>query len=226
MTQFLEASCLPVIWVIAVLELVILAFSIFRYVKTKSVITLLTACITFGLFYDALIIALGGFVDPSAAPFISRLRFVSHGLLIPLLFPVCVHAMDLKKPWNLIIYGVTGVLMVAGLAEAIATKLDVVTIAGIARMASVKGVTPKWAETISSILSFGTVIPMMAAGIYVWIKQKNPFLFLSGFLMFAFSALGPATGNAQFIFYISMYGELLMVAFMLLYAIKKEKKWF
>ncbi|MCQ2772787.1 MAG: hypothetical protein MJ238_05910 [Bacilli bacterium] len=226
MTQFLEASCLPVIWVIAILELALLAFMVFRFVKTKSIITLLTACITFGLFYDALIIALGCVVNPAAAPFISRLRFVSHGLLIPLLFAVCAQALDLKKPWNIVVYGITGVLMIAGLAEAIATKLDVVTIAGIARMASVKGETPKWAETISSILSFGTVIPMMIVGIICWIKQKNPFLFIAGFLMFAFSALGPATGNAQYIFYVSMYGEILMVGFMLWYAIKKEKKIF
>ena len=39
--------------------------------------------------------------------------------------------------------------------------------------------------------------------------------------MFAFSALGPATGNADLIFYISMYGELLMVIFLSLYAKKK-----
>lgn len=224
MTQFLEATCLPAIWVIAVLELALLGFMVFRFVKTRSVITLLTACITFGLFYDAFIIALGCVINPASAPFISRLRFISHGLLIPLLFAVCAQALDLKKPWNIVVYGITGVLMIAGLAEAIATKLDVVTIAGISRMASVKGVTPKWAETISSVLSFGTVIPMMIVGIICWIRQKNPFLFIAGFLMFAFSALGPATGNAQYIFYVSMYGEILMVAFMLWYAIKKEKK--
>lgn len=224
MTQILEASCLPAIWVIAVLELALFGFMVFRFVKTRSILTLLTACITFGLFYDAFIIALGCAMNPATVPFISRLRFISHGLLIPLLFAVCSEALGLKKPWNIVFYSITGVLMIAGLAEAIATKLDVVTIAGIARMASVKGETPKWAETISQVLSFGTVIPMMIVGIICWIKQKNPFLFLAGFLMFAFSALGPATGNAQYIFYISMYGEILMVGFMLLYAIKKEKK--
>ena len=61
----------------------------------------------------------------------------------------------------------------------------------------------------------------MIVGIVVWAKQKTPRLFLAGFLMFAFSALGPATGNFDLIFYISMYGEVLMVLFFYLYAQKK-----
>ena len=54
------------------------------------------------------------------------------------------------------------------------------------------------------MLSFGTVVPLMLVGIYVWIRQKTPHLFLSGFLMFFFSAVGPATGNTDLIFFISM----------------------
>ena len=76
---------------------------------------------------------------------------------------------------------------------------------------------------ISKILSFGTVIPMMIAGVIVWIRQKTPLLFLSGFTMFLFSALGPATGNADLIFFISMFGELFMVLFLYLYANRKAK---
>ena len=64
---------------------------------------------------------------------------------------------------------------------------------------------------------------MMAAGIIVWIRQKNPHLFLSGFFMFVFVALGPATGYTDLIFFISMFGELLMVLFLYLYC-RKEKQ--
>lgn len=67
------------------------------------------------------------------------------------------------------------------------------------------------------------LIPLMAAGIYCWIKQKTSLLFLSGLFMFVFSALGPATGNSEFIFYISMYGEVLMVLFMYLYSRKADR---
>ena len=102
------------------------------------------------------------------------------------------------------------------------TVLELREIAGVKRYASGEA-TPKWADLISQVLSFGTVIPMILAGIIVWIKQKNPHLFLSGFLMFAFSALGPATGNTDLIFFISMFGELLMVFFLWLCARKTAR---
>ena len=43
---------------------------------------------------------------------------------------------------------------------------------------------------------------------YVWIKEKTPTFFLAGALMFVFAALGPATGNSDLIFLISMFGKL------------------
>ena len=101
--------------------------------------------------------------------------------------------------------------------EGACTILELREIAGVIRFASGE-TTPKWADMISSILSFGTVIPMMIVGVIVWIRQKTPHLFLSGFFMFLFSALGPATGNADLIFFISMFGELFMVLFLYLYA--------
>ena len=112
--------------------------------------------------------------------------------------------------------------MIAGLAESIFTVLEPATIAGVTRLKA-SASTPAWATAISNILSFGTVIPLMITGIIVWIKQKTPLLFLSGFFMFAFSALGPATGNTDLIFYISMFGEVLLVLFLYLYALRFEK---
>ena len=72
------------------------------------------------------------------------------------------------------------------------------------------------------MLSYGAVVPLILAGVVVWIKQKTPLLFLSGFLMFAFSALGPATGNFELIFYISMFGEVCMALCFLLYARRRS----
>ena len=80
--------------------------------------------------------------------------------------------------------------------------------------------TPAWADAISRVLSFGTVIPMMIVGVIVWVKKKTPHLFLSGLLMFSFSALGPATGNSDLIFFISMFGEVCMVLFLYLFCKK------
>ena len=41
--------------------------------------------------------------------------------------------------------------------------------------------------------------------------------------MFVFAALGPATGNMDLLFVISMFGELFMILFYYLYVIKDEK---
>ena len=111
----------------------------------------------------------------------------------------------------------TALLMAAGAAQAFGTVLEPKEIAGVLRYVS-SADTPKWTDMISNVLLFGTVIPMMIAGVIVWIRQKAPQLFLAAFLMFLFSALGPAAGNMDLIFFISMFGELFMVLFLYLYA--------
>ena len=96
------------------------------------------------------------------------------------------------------------------------TKGKVPTFIAVTRFLSGEG-TPALAERFTRVLSYGTVVPLIAAGIAVWIKRKNPALFLAGFLMFAFSALGPATGNFDLIFLIGMFGEVFMVLFFLIF---------
>ncbi len=222
MRNFLLASCPIAIWIITAIELALLIVMFARYKKTGKPILLCMALITTGLFVDALGISLGSVLSGPTLVAVSRVRFIAHGLLIPLLFPICAYALNFNKKWRVAVWIFTALLMVAGLAEALATKLQMSTIAGVTRfMASPE--TPGWATAISNVLSFGTVIPLMIAGIIVWIKQKTPALFLSGFFMFAFSALGPATGNTDLIFYISMFGEVLMVFFLYLYGKKKVK---
>ena len=223
MRNFLLASCPIAIWCITVIELVLLILMYKKYASSKKPILLCMALITTGLFIDALGISLGSVLTGSVMTVVSRIRFISHGILIPLLFPICAYALGFNKKWTKAVWGLTVILMVAGLAEAIATVLEPDTIAGVTRFKAAAS-TPGWATAISNVLSFGTVIPLMIAGILVWIKQKTPFLFLSGFFMFAFSALGPATGNTDLIFYISMFGEVLMVLFLYLYALKKADK--
>ena len=66
---------------------------------------------------------------------------------------------------------------------------------------------------IESILSFGTILPLLAFGVAAIIRKKRPFVLPGGLMMFVFSALGPATGNTDFIFLISVIGEWLMVVF-------------
>lgn len=223
MRNFLLMSCPTAIWCIMVIELVMLILLCKKYSSSKKPMLLCMALITAGLFIDALGISLGSVLTGSVMIIVSRIRFICHGILVPLLFPICAYALGFNKKQTKAVWVFTGILMAAGLAEAIAAVLEPDTVAGVTRLKAAAS-TPGWAAAISSVLSFGTVIPLIIAGTIVWIKQKTPCLFLSGFFMFAFSALGPATGNTDLIFYISMFGEVLMVLFLYLYALKKAGK--
>lgn len=222
MRDLLLRICPAALWVVAAIELAILLAAAKGSDKGKKPLHLLTALVCFGLFYDALIIALGSSLGEGPLfMFLSRLRFVFHGALIPLLFAICACALGFNKTWKTVVWIFTGLLIVLGVAEGFATELSVQRVAEVLRCKSGDG-TPAWATAVSSILSYGTVVPLIVAGIIVWIKQKTPALFLAGFLMFAFSALGPATGNFDLIFFISMFGEVCMALFFLIYAKQRE----
>lgn len=230
MRQFLDAITVPSVWAICVLELLLLVFMIVRFIKTKSKLTIVIACITFGLFFDAFIIALGAFHNAGGLQGISQWRFILHGLLIPLMFVVATFALDLKKPWKYVVFAVTLALMVAGCIEGSSVQIGLTT--GLVDRFKALDTNPKWISTITDILNYGTVFPLVAVGIYIWIKQKNPFLFLAGISMLGFTILGVFANiftkvgdvKGDYMFFISMYGEILMVTFMQIYTIKKEGK--
>ncbi|MBE6941738.1 MAG: hypothetical protein E7455_05625 [Ruminococcaceae bacterium] len=220
MFDLLAPSCPIMLWVITLAELVFTVLLLTRYAKTKNLIFLLSGLICVGLTYDALILALGSFMTEGTALLaLSRMRYVLHGGLIPLIFAICAYALDFKKPWKIAAWVLTGILILLGIADGCIRVIGATTVAGICRYASVSA--PAWADIVNSLLTFGTVIPMMIAGIVVWVKQKTPHLFLSAFLMFLFSGLGAAC--LELMFYISMYGELLMALFLYFYAQRKAK---
>ena len=223
MRDFLISICPITIWIIVVLEVLIAALLFALGKKKKQPLAFWAGVLTLGLILDAALIGLGTSLPADVLRAVSPVRFIAHGLLIPLLFPVCGYALKLEKPAITVIWILTVLLMIAGAAQAIVTKLELRELAGVLRYAAGEG-TPIWAEAVSRVLSFGTVIPLMIVGVIVWIKQKNPHLFLAGFFMFAFSALGPATGNTDLIFFISMFGELLMVLFLYLFLANKSTK--
>lgn len=218
MRTFLLSIMPAALWIFTVIHLGFLILFIKDYTKTKNPLFLLPGLVTVGLFYDALILSLGT-VLPLGAPLqtLSQLRFVSHGALIPLLFPICAYALNAGKKLRTAVWVFTGIVILLGIAEGFATVLEAREVASVVRYASADS-TPAWASGVSSLLSYGTVVPLILVGIFVWVRQKTPTLFLSGFLMFAFSALGPATGNFDLIFFISMAGEVLMVLMLYLYA--------
>lgn len=218
MRTFLLSSLPIMLWVFAAVHAVFLVVFIRRYKATKEILFLLSALVTVGLLFDAFILSLGTVLTEGALfQSVSRVRFVSHGALIPLLFPICAYALNWKSGLKKAVWVLTAVIMVLGIAEGFCKVLEAREVANVWRYAA-SDMTPAWVAAVSSFLSYGTVIPLILAGIWVWIKQKTPALFLSGFLMFAFSALGPATGNFDLIFFISMIGEICMVLFFLIYA--------
>jgi len=224
MRDALLASCPLLVWIITAVQALLMLLAFRGWKRAKEPLYLLTALVALGLFYDALILSLGTLMQggPALAS-LSRMRYVAHGALIPLLFPICAYALDFSKTWKTIVWVLTGLLIAAGIAEGFATQLDLREAAGLVRYAS-GDATPGWAEAVSGVLSYGAVVPLILAGIVVWVKQKTPLLFLSGFLMFAFSALGPATGNFDLIFFISMFGEVCMALCFLLYARRRAAK--
>ena len=220
MRDFLMASCVPALWIISAFHIVFMVLLFRKFAATKNILFLLSGILTFGLFDDAAILALGSVMQEGALLMgLSRMRYVLHGMLIPLIFALCAYALNAKGFWLKAVWVLTGDLMALGIADGCVRTIGVETVAGVCRYASVTA--PAWAEIVNSLLTFGTVIPLMIVGIVVWVKQKTPHLFLAGFLMFAFSGLGAAC--LELMFYISMYGEVLMALFFFLYALKKEK---
>jgi len=221
MREFLFATCPAALWIITAIHVVFMALIFSRYKKTRQKILILTFDIAFGLFYDAFVLALGTLLPAGGLLLaLSRMRYVFHGMLIPLIFVICAYALNAKGTVLKLVWALTGVLVALGVADGCVRQIGVETVAGVCRYASVSA--PVWADVVNSLLTFGTVIPLMIVGIVVWVKQKTPHLFLAGFLMFAFSGLGAAC--LELMFYISMYGEVLMTAFFYLYACKKTNQ--
>ena len=221
MLKLLYASCPIALWIITLINLgfTVLLFS--KYAKTKNILFLLSGLLTTGLFYDAAVLAFGTVMgDGALLAALSRMRYVLHGGLIPLIFALCAYALNAKGFWLKAVWALTGILCGLGIVDGFIRVLGVETVAGVTRYVSVSA--PAWAEIVNSLLTFGTVIPLMIVGLVVWKKQKTPNLFLASFLMFAFSGLGAAC--LELMFYISMYGEVLMATFFYLYAVQRAEK--
>ena len=77
--------------------------------------------------------------------------------------------------------------------------------------------TPSWVGSVDTVMNIGSVIYMLIAGIILFIIKREFFYFLSGFFMLIFSAIGPASGNADLNFLLSVYGEILMIIFLFVF---------
>ena len=224
MESFFEAIACPTVWIISIIELGLFAYLVYKYVKTKSLFILLTAIITFGLFYDAFIISLGTLTSASNMLFLSRIRFILHGSLVPLLFLIAKESTPLKKNIKLAFYITTGIFIILGLVSSLVASYEVTTIANISRLVVNKELTPKIIQKIPTIINIVSIIPLIVIGIIELKKNKNVHLLLSGSLMFLFSLIGPVLGLFNYLFLLSMFGEICLIVFAILFHLKKEKE--
>lgn len=217
MRDFLIGNGPLVVGVLVLIEALVLVGLLRVYKRTKKPMVLCMALVTAGLLFDGAVILAGRWLPEGLLRTLSMGRYLFHGLCMPLLLMITVYALGGKGKVVKAFWVVAGVLMVLGAAAGLLTKLNVVDFAGFVRCTG-SDATPKWADSYLSVLSVAMVVPLILGGIWLMIKKKGPFLFLSGLFMFAFSALGPATGNVDLIFLIGMIGEALMVLFFLLHA--------
>ncbi|MBQ1827221.1 MAG: hypothetical protein II126_04540 [Erysipelotrichaceae bacterium] len=204
-------------------------FMMFRQYREsgKSVVPLLTGVICIGLFYDSLILALGGFMDfGNLLKTLSQLRYILHFVLIPLLFPLCAYALTNNRKIINGIWVLTAMLMAVGAVAGVKMITEPIAL-GVNRYAQAAE-TAGWVNGLIQMLNIVPDFVIIGIGIYLMIRKKNPHLFLSGFMMLAFTMIGIFLGkdpsgdkSKSLMFYISMYGESLMVYFLYRY-MKKE----
>ena len=232
MRELIIKTMAPVLWVLTVFDAVSIYFMLreFRRHKAGS-IPLLTGILCLGLFYDSLALASGCFLEYGKGfQIFSQFRYILHCTLIPLLFPICAYSLTDNKKVIKAVWAVTIVIMILGLVAGISMVTEPRTVGAIKRYAQ-SDATGKFATTLTSILDIVPVFFMMGIGIFLWVRKKNPHMFWAGFFMFLFTMLGIFLGKdpsgdrtKSLMFYISMYGESLMVWFLWRFIRKSEKQ--
>ena len=212
----------PVLWAMTAFDAVAIYFMLKEF-KTGKVdqIPLLTGILCLGLFYDSLILASGCFLQYGTLfHHLSQLRYILHCTLIPLLFPICAYSLTENKTIVRIAWIFALIVMVLGLVGGLTVVTEPRTVGMIRRYAS-SDLTGKFSSTLTSLLDTVPVFIMIGIGIYLWIRKKNPNMFFAGFFMLLFTLLGiflgkdPSGDRSQsLMFYISMFGEALMVYFL------------
>ncbi len=222
MRELLINTMVPVLWAMTAFDAVAIYFMLKEF-KTGKVdqIPLLTGILCLGLFYDSLILASGCFLQYGTLfHHLSQLRYILHCTLIPLLFPICAYSLTENKTIVRIVWIFALIVMVLGLVGGLTVVTEPRTVGMIRRYAS-SDLTGKFSSTLTSLLDTVPVFIMIGIGIYLWIRKKNPNMFFAGFFMLLFTLLGiflgkdPSGDRSQsLMFYISMFGEALMVYFL------------
>lgn len=229
MRELLIKTMAPVLWVMTVFDAIAIWFMLKEFMKGKvDKIPLLTGILCLGLFYDSLMLASGCFLEYGTLfHHLSQLRYILHCVLIPLLFPICAYSLTENRTVIKIVWILSVIIMILGFLGGALVVTEPRTVGMIRRYAT-SDLTGKFSNTLTSLLDTVPVFFMIGIGIYLWIRKKNPNMFFSGFFMLLFTLLGIFLGkdpsgdrSKSLMFYISMFGESLMVYFLWRFIRKK-----
>ena len=232
MRALLIKTMAPVLWIMAVSECFALYRMFAQYKKDRSnKIPLLVGIICIGLFYDALILALGVFLKEGALlKILSQFRYIFHLTMIPLLFPVIALALGSRKKLQRTVDAAAAVVILIGLVAGIKLVTEARTVGAVTRYAESEA-TAAWVDGIVQFLDIFPVFLMIGAGVFLIIRNKDWNMFFAGAFMLLFTMLGIFLGKdpggektQSLMFYISMFGEALMVFFLWRFSEKKREK--
>lgn len=209
--------------VMALAQLVVFFGLLKKYLFSKKFVCLYMMFLTLALFYEAAVVGIGRFLgEGTLLMILSRIRFILHGLMMPLMLPICAYALEMKDSGKRVVWIIMLICMIAGTVAGAFTKLEVIEMAGTLRYAA-SAATPLWVSMINKYLSLGMAVPLVITGIAMIFKAKTLWLFLAGASVGGACYLGLFTGNDDLLFMIMIAGNLLMSLFFLLYAGKLKK---
>lgn len=213
------------ILIMAIAELVVFFGLLRKYLFSKKHVCLYMMFLTLALFYEAAVVGIGRFLGESTLLMIlSRIRFVLHGLVMPLMLPVCAYALEMKDSGKRVVWIITLICIIAATVAGAFTGLEVTETAGTLRYAA-SAATPLWVSMINKYMSLGMAAVLIITGIAMIFKARTLWLFLAGAAVGGACYLGLFTGNDDLLFMIMIAGNLLMSLFFLLYAGKLKRSY-
>lgn len=195
---------------------IISKLTISYYLNNKDIILIFFLIEIFGLIYDGAIILLGFLMSGGVLLFFNRLRFILHGILVPLLILFSAYALKSTGRAFSAQLIILIILSIIGMIAGIIAKLKLVEDAVLKRYTFNEDKT-SLIMIIFNVMNIGSVLYMIVVGVLLLIRSKEYYFFLAGIFMLIFSAIGPAIGKIELNYLLSMYGEVLMVVFLYLF---------
>ena len=215
--SFFESIALGSVIVCTILYALILGLSIWEYLKMKRLVFILLMIECVGFIYDGLIMLIGKKLSDSALKGTNIIRYILHGILVPTLIAFTGYALQFRRDKLYINWVITVICAILGVAAAASTKMKIEEEFGNIKRCGKHDDTPGWVSPIDTMMNIGSVIYMIIAGIILLVVKREFFYFLAGLIMLIFSAIGPASGNSDLNFLLSVYGEILMMIFLFVF---------